>query len=398
MKRYTFVNGRVVTPFDIMHGYVVEVLGEKIVDIYKTEDHGIPKDSEIIDVQDRFLAPGFIDIHNHGAKGVDFGLIQSPIDPATRFYAENGTTSFLLTTGGPPAEQILNNIKAVEETIERGYEGARILGVNFEGPFLNPKHGAQRDNTLKPEREIFAPLIDRTLPLLKIMTVPPEREGALDLIRYLREKEVIIAIGHSEATVDTVDDAILQGASLATHLFDAFGPPVYKMKGVKPVGIEEYLLTREDIVAEILPDKNGIHVDPLFLNMLLAVKGKEKTIIITDSTFCAGVDPGDLPDSMRRVFTIEDDLRYNKLNGDLSGSVLTLNQAVRNMIKHTGITLKDAVYMASYNPARLLRVDMRKGALKVGMDADIVVINDNIDVFFSMVEGAVVFNNLDLPG
>lgn len=394
MKRYTFVNGKIVTPFDILHGFALEVHGHKIVDIYRSESHGITPESEVIDAHGRYLVPGFIDIHNHGAMGVDFAALQSDIDPATRFFAENGVTSFLLTNGSPPMEKIFDCIATVEKTLERGYTGARILGLNLEGPFLNPQHGAQRNNTLKPERAIYEPIVERALPLMKIMTVPPELEGAPDLITHLRERGVVVGIGHSEATREQVDDAILRGAGLATHLFDAFGPPVYKMKGVKPVGIEEYLLTREDIVAEILPDKNGIHVEPVLLKMAFTVKGKEGLIIITDSTFPAGVESTEQPDSDGRTFEIRDDLRFNTINGDLSGSVMTLNQGVRNLMRHADVSLKDAVYMASYNPARLLRVDTKKGSLKMGMDADIVIIDEDINVYFTMVEGNVIVNKL----
>ncbi len=394
MRPYRFVNGKIITPFDLLDDYVVDVVGSRICDICQGTCRSVSGDPTVIDLAGKYLCPGFIDIHNHGAMGIDFDNLPEDTSPTAQFLSEKGVTGFLLTTGSPPVEKIIKNLATARRIIEKDSSGAQAIGINMEGPYLNPKYGAQRDNTLVPKREEYEPIVETALPHLRLMTVPPEREGAYALISHLQSKGVGVAIGHSEASHEQIDYAILHGACLTTHIFDAFCPPVQTMKGVKAVGIEEYLMTREDLMAEVLPDGQGIHVHPILLRLLLSVKGKDKLILITDSTFPAGTRPTDEPDSLGRVFEIRDDLRFNKHNGDLSGSVLTLDRAVRNMMVHTDVSLKDAVLMASHNPAKLLRLDSRKGSIRVGMDADLVVIDENVNVHLTMVAGKVVFNRL----
>ena len=396
MDTYALTGGKIITPFDMLNDYVIEVSGKKISNIFNEKELGTkyPEDTydRIIDCKGKIISPGFIDIHNHGANSLHYGSIEDSIDQATNFLAKAGVTSFLATIGGPPFSQIIDNVRKIKEIIQKGYSGTRIAGLNFELPYLNPKHGANRGNILPIKREEYEQIVEEASPYIKIMSVAPELEGAIELIRYLRDKGIVAAIAHSEASQDEVNLAILNGAKLITHIFDAFGPPVQTTRGVKPVGIEEHLLTREDLTAEAIADVNGIHVHPIFLKILVKVKGKDKIILITDSVYTAGLPQGEHTMPNGRTLSIRDDVNINTENDDVSGSALTLNRAIRNMVNHTGIPLKDALLMASYNPARLLKIDDAKGALKVGMDADIAVIDNDVNVSMCIIEGEIVFN------
>ena len=188
---------------------------------------------------------------------------------------------------------------------------------------------------------------------------------------------------------------MLNGAKLITHIFNAMCQPSQIDRGVKPVGVEEYLMINDKLMAEVMADRYGAHVDPIFLKILLRVKGKDKIIIITDSIFPAGLKSGTYLFSDGRKFIVfEGDVNRLEANNDLAGSVMGMNNAVRNMINLTGVDIKDAVLMASYNSAKLLGVDDKKGSIKVGMDADIAIIDEDINVYMTIVEGNIEFNNL----
>lgn len=396
MRKYILTNGKILTPFEMINDYILEIEGNKISNIFKSEDlNRIYFDKnydKVLNLKGKIISPGFIDIHNHGAMGVDFNNFNE-ISAVTEYLASNGTTSILITLGNPPLEKIKSNLEAIKKTIIRGYKGTRIAGINLEGPYLNPKHGVQRDNILSPVKKEYEEIINKSLPYLKIMTVAPELENARELIKYLNENNIIISIGHSEASRDDIDFAILHGAKLITHIFDAFGPPIQKRKGIKAIGIEEYLLSKEDLFAEVVADKIGIHVDPLFLRFLLNIKGKYKIILITDSIYTAGLNFKEYKGVGGITLKIKDDININKENNDVYGSILTLNKAIKNIMSHTGISIKDAILMATYNPANLLGIDDRKGSIKVGMDADLTVIDEALNVYMTIIEGNIFYDN-----
>jgi len=402
MNKYILINGKILTPFEQLNDYVLEITGNKISNIFKSDmldNKSYKKDYDsIFDLKGKIISPGFIDIHNHGAKEIDFLYLEKDsIDDATMHYATGGTTSFLLTPAALPFKDAINNLKRVKKVISKEYRGARVLGINMEGPYLSPKHGAQNPEYFKdPIKEEYEAIIQEALPFLKVMTVPPEIQGAKGLIKYLNQNGVIISIGHTEASRDEVDFAVLNGAKLITHIFNAMGQPSQIDGGVKPVGVEEYLMINDKLMAEVMADRYGAHIDPIFLKILLRVKGKDKIILITDSVFPAGLKSGTYSFSDGRKFIVfEGDVNRLEANNGLAGSVMNMNNAVKNMINHTGIGIKDAVLMASYNPAKLLRIDNKKGNIQVGMDADIAIIDENINVYMTIVEGDIVFDDLE---
>jgi N-acetylglucosamine-6-phosphate deacetylase len=410
MNKYLLTGGRILTPGYELEGHDLEITGTKITNIFKKKNtdnngkkdknHANPvenKYSETFNLGGKIVCPGFIDIHNHGAKDVNFlDFRNNEIDEATMYNAAGGTTSFLLTTGPLPINEGIDNLKRIKKALNKKYKGSRVLGIHMEGPYLNQNYGAQRkDYSLIPKRKEYESMVEEAMPYLKSMTVAPELGGARDLIRYLNDKNVITSIGHTEASFEDVDYAISNGAKSVTHIFNAMAQPIQKDKGVKPVGIEEYLMMRDELMAEVMADRHGAHVNPVFLKILVAVKGKDKMMLVTDSIFTAGLKTGTYLASDGRNFTIiEGDINRLQENNDLAGSVMQMKNAVKNMMNHTGLRLKDAVGMATINPARLLNVDNRKGSLRVGMDADIIVIDTDVNVYLTIVEGEIFFRNL----
>lgn len=410
MNKYLLIGTKIITPGYELEGYDLEITGTKITNIFKKKnaDNSSKKDkdsanpvenkySEIFNLEGKIICPGFIDIHNHGAKDVNFlDFRNDGIDKATMYNASGGTTSFLLTTGPLPVNEVIDNLKRIKKALDKKYKGSRVLGIHMEGPYLNPNYGAQvKGQSLVPKRKEYESMVEEAMPYLKSMTVAPELDGARDLIRYLNDKNVITSIGHTEASFEDVDYAISNGAKSVTHIFNAMAQPIQKDKGVKPVGIEEYLMMRDELMAEAMADRHGAHVNPIFLKILVAVKGKDKIMLVTDSIFTAGLKTGTYLASDGRQFTIiEGDINRLKENNFLAGSVMQMKNAVKNMINHTGLSLKDVLGMATINPARLLNVDNRKGSLKVGMDADIIVIDEDVNVYMTIVEGEVFYKNL----
>ena len=348
----------------------------------------------VLDLGGRYLCPGLIDIHTHGALGVDYSHLGDDIATATEFLARHGVTAFLPTPGQPPYEDIVANVAALRAAAEDPPPGARIVGINFEGPYLNPKHGSRRENVLLPTPEQYRAMIEAAGPLARIMTVAPELEGARELIRYLNERGIIPSIGHSEAALEDLEFAVHCGARLATHMFCAMGQPEHERKGIKPVGIEEHLLDMDEITAEVIADERGIHVAPHFLKALVEAKGRNRVILITDSIRMTGMSEDEYEGADGRTFVHDGDLRIVKSTGDVSGSLMTLDRAVANMMRHTGVSLRDAVYMASLTPARLLRIDDRKGSIAVGMDADLIAVDEEMQVFLTLVAGEVAWDGL----
>ena len=400
MGRYLLSDCSILTPLQKLEHAFIEVEGPKIASVIKREEYHKDKypDSSydrVFPIGGRTVCPGFIDIHNHGAMGINFSDLQGgSVEKAALHFASGGTASFLLTPGPLPFKENIENLGRIKKALEQPCPGARAVGINMEGPYLNPKYGAQKKGTSQvPEKEEYEKIIKEALPYLKVMTVAPELPDAMGVLRTLSRNDVIASIGHTEASGPQIELAVREGARLITHIFNAMGQPVQKEGGVKPVGTEDHLIINDSLMAEVMADRNAAHVDPVHLKILVRVKGIDNIILITDSLFPAGLQEGLHEGSDgRRIVVYKNDVNRLEENGFLAGSVMSMNMAVKNMINHTGIGLIDAVKMATVNPARLLGIDGRKGSIKEGMDADITVIDDDINVILTIVEGRIAYD------
>lgn len=378
--------GKVITPNKIIEGGAIGIDGNKIFYVGENKNLGVFK--KTLDLREYFISPGFIDIHIHGAYGRDIiDGEESALDTISKFISKNGTTGFLPTVLTAPLEDMERAVKVIENFIlkqEEKIDGAKILGINLEGPFLNKKYkGAQREDCIIPPNvEVLKGLVTKNV---KLVTLAPEIEGNFEIISYLREKGIRISAGHTDATTYDVEKAISLGLSYVTHIFNGMRPLHHR-----EVGIIGVALVRNEISIEIIAD--GIHLSSYILKLLAKAKPREKVILVTDSMMATGLPNGEYKLAGQRV--IVNNGKATLSDGTIAGSTLTLNIAVKNMMEMGEIKLEDAIFMASYSPAMLLGIENKKGSLEVGKDADIVIFDNNFQVKMTIVEGKVVFENL----
>ncbi len=342
-----------------------------------------------IDLTGLTLLPGFIDIHLHGAGGKDTmeGTYQALNKIATT-HGKHGTTAMVPASVAATHEELLAVAQAIKTAVDKGTEGAKILGWHIEGPYMNLEclgaHRAEclRSASIKETEELSAASGNN----IKVMTLAPEIEGALELIGYLRNIGVVPSMGHTMATVEQYDRAVAAGAMHTTHLFNA----MRKFHHREP-GIIGAALTDKRITSEIIAD--GIHVHPLALKLFYQSKGPEKALLVTDSLEAVGLSDGEYSLGSLKVTVKDGTARLS--DGTLAGSTLTMEKAVFNIMKYAGASLENASRMASLNPAKLLNLDYRKGSIALGKDADLVALDDDFKVKFTMVEGNIIHNVLN---
>ena len=377
-------NGTVITPFKTIKDGLVLFRGEKILAVGRENDIKIPKRAKMIDASNKIVAPGFIDIHIHGGKGKDvMEASYEAINELAKFLASHGTTAFLPTTVSASHGNLLNAVKAVKTAMEKGTEGAEVLGVHLEGPYINlEKRGAHDAEYVRPPSlDEIRELSEASGHAIKIVTLAPEVSGSKELITELRKLGIVASVGHSNATYNKVLDAIKHGVTHAAHTFN-------EMRGFhhREPGTVGAVLVREELTAELISD--NIHVNPASMKLLVRVKGTNKVVLVTDAIEAAGMPDGEYKIGEKDVITRNGVCRLK--SGKLAGSTLTMDEAVRNVMKSVGLPLRAAIKMATINPAVVINVDENKGSLEPGKDADIVIIDDEINVYMTIVKGNIV--------
>ncbi|MCL2322318.1 MAG: N-acetylglucosamine-6-phosphate deacetylase [Oscillospiraceae bacterium] len=340
------------------------------------------EEEDIIDGNGLYLSPGFIDVHIHGAGGVDTmdGSFES-INLISKILCEHGTTSFLPTTMTCPKDDIKSALRSIKSAINRGCEGAAVLGVHLEGPFISPNMiGAQNPNfVLEPSIDAFNEIASEYLDIVKVVTLAPELEGALDLIKYLSEKKIKISIGHSSASFKEAKEGIKCGCSHATHLFNAMTGLHHREPGIIGAVFDS------DITCETISD--GIHVVYPALRITYKIKTSDKVLLVTDAMMACAMPEGKYSLGGQDVY-VKDGVARIK-SGSLAGSVLTLNKAVRNIKENSPLPLYEIVKMATYNPARHCGVEDKKGKIEEGFDADLILFDEDINISRVIINGVV---------
>lgn len=374
--KYCILNGKVILKDQVIDANVF-VSGSKITEISKRQ----PEDETIIDAKGRYVSPGFIDVHSHGRGGSDTMYPTfDDINTITTASIKTGVTSILPTTMTMSVEDTYAAIKNVAENIDK-VDGSKILGVHMEGPFFNKKYkGAQPEEfMIEPTVENYHALTGEYDWAVKKLSLAPEREGCTPLIEYLVKEGVTVSIGHTDATYDQAVAGINAGATSGTHTYNAMTPLTHRNPGV--VGA---IMSHDQVYAELILD--GIHVSFPAAKVLLKAKGLDKVMLITDSIEASGLPDGQYKLGNQPVYVKDNAARLK--DGTLAGSILALNDAVKNAYKNLDLTIYEAVNLASYNPAKNLNlIDL--GEIAVNKTADIIMFDDDIRVDFAMVDGKI---------
>ncbi len=365
---------RIITPQGVRQDEDLNIEAGKIV--------SGPAGGEIVDAGGLWVAPGLIDIHVHGSIGCDtMQATPEALHGMARFFAQHGVTSYFPTTMSAPGEAVSAAIENVR-TCPQPEDGAQHLGVHVEGPYLSTDHpGAQPPEVLRPPdpAEYGAWLSSG---VVKLMTIAPELEGMETLIAAALEQGVELAIGHSGASYEAVIHAADMGVRQATHTYNG----MLGLHHRKP-GTLGGVLTEDRIYAQVIAD--GIHVHPAMVKLLLRAKGPQRTILITDAVAAAGLPDGDYTLDQQPI-QVRDGISRT-LGGALAGSTVTLDQALRNMMTFAGLSLPEALPMATSVPAEAMGLSGRKGAIVPGADADLIFLDDEAQICKTMIGGRIVY-------
>lgn len=339
----------------------------------------IPGDTIYIDAKGSYVGPGFVDIHVHGGGG--HSTCYEPVE-ASNYFLRHGTTSILATTDyHMPFERFLEAIRTVKAA---GSAAKTIRGFYMEGPYTNPNYGSHSYEN--PWRVPIDPtqyekLVDEAGTMAKVWTIAPERPGIVEFLKYAKKvnPDVVIAVGHSEATPNQIRSLGKYRPTLLTHALNATGR-LGDCGGVRGEGPDEYCMKEPQVYAELISDSCGIHVGPDLQQLLLHNKGVHHMVLITDST----IHNKPVPPQFAHVTDLNFDDR-----GGLAGSKMTMDQACRNIMTHTNCGIAQAFLMASSNPAKAVGLDQELGSIEPGKRADLVFVNDRFHVQQVMLGGEI---------
>ena len=375
------IHGKIVLPDGVVRGKALAFDSDsgKIVGLVEE----VPADASVIDAKDNYVAPGLVDIHIHGYLGEDTcDAKPEGIRKMAYGVAKNGVTAFLPTTMTVSKEEIVAALDAVRSLKKesRTWDGAEILGVHAEGPFINPsKKGAQAEqNILAPDADFIIEHSD----IIKSVTLAPEMDKDHKCIKKLAaESDVLVSMGHTDATFEEAMSAAKDGVNHATHLFNAMSALAHRNPGV--VGAA---LASDNVSVEVIADT--FHINPGLYSIIAKIKD-DKMVLITDCTRAGGMPDGEYDLGGQPIFLKGIECRL--ADGTIAGSVLKLNDAVKNVLAHTELPPHKVFHMASLSPARAVHCDHRIGSLEAGKDADIIIADENIHIIRTIKKGRTIY-------
>lgn len=379
---YLFENTRVMTPampwekgWVLTEGKTIRAMGSGSAPDFENV--------EVIDGSGLTLLPGFIDVHVHGGMGHEtMDATPDAIHAMAKYYAQHGVTSYLATTWTESREKIMRALEVISELQGPQPDGATILGVHLEGPYFDvSKRGAQREEQVRralPEEALE--FLDTNV--LRLLSLAPEYEENLWLIDECRKRGITVSAAHTSANHDQMQRAIDRGITHSTHTFNAMTGLHHR----EPGGVGA-VLTRSEVYCELIADT--IHVHPTVMKILYAAKGPDRVVLITDAVRVAGLPDGEYQKDDDRLVIVRNG-RVELPDGTISGSSATLNQGLRNLLQATGEPLEKVWKASSLNAARSINISDRKGSIEVGKDADLVLVDDDINIHLTMAEGRIV--------
>lgn len=383
--------GRIWTEHGWKDDQYVLIEDEKIAKVGpKTE---LPQDysGTVFEVPDGcVIAPGFIDVHIHGAYGSDaMDATFEALDTMATGLVKEGTTTFFATTMTQHPEAIEKALKNTGDYIatENKPGKAEVAGIHLEGPFVNPiRKGAQPEEyIINPDIELFQKWNELAQNHIRLVTMAPERDGGYEFVKQATEQGVVVSIGHSDANFDEIEKAIDKGASHITHLYNG-------MKGLhhREPGTAGASLLFNQLHTELIVD--GFHIHPKMVDLALRVKGLDRALLVTDSMRAKGLEDGVSELGGQTVYVKNGKATLE--NGSLAGSILKMNDAIKNVMEFANLSLWDSIKLATINPAREFGLDNRKGTIKEGKDADLVVLDPKVTPLLTIARGKISYNSL----
>ncbi len=381
------INGNLITPHRILTHASLVLENGKIQAITREQ---MPEADEYLDAEGNYVSPGFIDIHTHGGGGYDFmdGTAEAIIG-ACKAHLAHGTTAICPTTLTCTDEELFAFFECYRQAKEEMGDGPELLGIHLEGPYFSlEQRGAQDPRYLKvPAEDDYQALLCRSEDIIR-MSVAPELPGAMELAGELKKRGILPSIGHSDATYETVAQAWEHGYTHVTHLYSGMST-IQRINAFRHLGVIESAYLIDGMTVEIIAD--GKHLPPELLQLIVKLKPMEDICLVTDSMRGAGMADGEhvLLGSLAhgQECIIDQGVAVLPDRSAFAGSVCTADRCVRTMYQLAKVKLEDAVRMMTYNPARVLGIEKRKGTLAPGMDGDIAIFDDQIRVKRVLVAG-----------
>jgi N-acetylglucosamine-6-phosphate deacetylase len=384
-----FNHATVFTPLEIHEKQTVIVSNEGTIE-YVGPMEGAPQvKGTLFDLCGRILTPGFIDIHRHGGIGLNFGpgeKIEEELNKFAEWVVCEGITGFLCSIAAPDEESLIQTTKDYVAAHERGTEGAEALGIHLEGPYLNKveKKGAFNPDWLRdPSIEEARKLADAGKGWIRQMTMDPTLPGADEVASLFRSEGIVLAMGHTNAGYEEASEALRSNYTHVTHTYNA-------LKGLhhRDPGAMGAVLSSDHVTAELIPD--AYHVHPAAMKILFRCVGLDRTVLITDAIAGSGMKDGEF--ELVGYTAIVKDGQARLKNGTIAGCTTPFNRCVEIMNKRVGVSLREAIQMATLNPARAMGFAHRLGSIAEGKDASLVVIDEDVNINLVMVKGKIFYN------
>ena len=393
MNRMQIQNARIITSDSIIERGSLLIENGSITAVSQTALDA--SNCLTIDVRNHYAAPGFIDLHTHGGGGHDFmdGTLEAYLG-AAEVHARHGTTALLPTTLTSTLSELYHTFEVFKQAKKANLKGAQLLGLHLEGPYFSPAQaGAQDPKYIKnPDPKEYTAILDASDDILR-WSAAPELPGALEFGRRLRRRGILPSIAHSDATCDEVRKALAAGFTHITHLYSGMSS-IKRIHGYRVAGVLESAYLLDDLTVEIIAD--GAHLPPDLLQLVYKIKGPDRTALATDSMRAAGMPEGpSILGSLKngQEVIVEDGVAKLLDRTAFAGSVATADRLVRTMTTQARVPLIDAVRMMTATPARILGLT-KKGHLAPGMDADIILFDDDLRIHWTLIQGKPIFTDV----
>ena len=390
-QRLKITNGKILTPYRFIRNHAVWVEGKTIVAI---EPDNLAFDgAEVIDAGGRYITPGFVDMHTHGAGGHDFmdGTVEAFLG-ATEMHARHGTTALVPTTLTSDMEELHHTLSVFREASALNVKGSVMLGIHLEGPYFSLKQSGAQDPKYihDPDPAEYEPIVENYKDIIR-WSAAPELKGAMEFGRFMTRHGILPSIAHTDAIYEDVIEAFENGFTHMTHLYSAMSG-VTRRNAFRFAGVIESAFLIDEMTVEIIAD--GIHLPQSLLQLIYKTKGASRTALVTDSMRAAGMPGGtSILGSLKggQEIIVEDGVAKMPDRKAFAGSVATADRLVRTMVSLAGVNLQETIQMITSTPARICGVYNQRGSIAVGKLADLVIFDDQIRIHKTIINGNIVY-------